>query len=160
MSAVVNMSRTVQNTFQGIQVYGSLFLLGCVGIILLVLGGVYIRKPKDTTHTSKMTGTFSNVVCASESQCSAILNYTVPCSTANCTSKFTLSGTWGKVSNGDSADVYYNPNNPADAVKTVQNNKTTGIILLSFGGFTLLISMLIAGGYTRSLRRPRVVVGS
>ena len=144
--------QTAQNTFRSIQVYGSLFVLGCIGLVLLVLGIVYFRKPKDTVHTSKTTGTFSNVACATETQCSAILNYTVPCSTANCTSKFTLSGTWGKISIGGSSDVYYNPSNPADAVQTIPNNKTTGIVLMSFGGVMLLIPMIVAGGYAASIR--------
>jgi hypothetical protein len=134
----------VIEAFGKFQIYGFVFVMFIVSVIFLSVGIWLVRRPEDTTHTSTVQGTFSNVVCVNN-QCSATVEYIVPCSnTANCTTNtFTLTDTFGQVKDGDSITIYYNPDRPDDALTRKPGSKTIGWVFIAVALFFLLLSLFI-----------------
>jgi len=101
-------------TFGAVDTYVRVACAVVIGIIFIVIGATIKKNPDK--HTSQTTGTASNVNCTTSTgknkvtSCSASVDYTVN------NQKYTFSGNYGQITNGQTVSVYYDPANPGDAV--------------------------------------------
>lgn len=101
-------------TFGAVDTYIRVACAIVIGIIFIIIGATIKKNPDK--HTSQTTGTASNVNCTTSTgknkvtSCVASVDYTVN------NQKYTFSGNYGQIANGQTVSVYYDPSNPGDAV--------------------------------------------
>lgn len=126
-----------------------------ISIIMCICGWLIVLKKE--VHTSKTSGTLSDVNCSSN-VCTATALYNTSAGSPS-PAPYNFQGTWpANSTDGQIVDVYYNPSNPTDASQGPVP-KGMGWAFIGIATIVIILAMLFMSFFSGLSNQGKAVVG-